>query len=544
MPSVSPPSSSPPLLLLPHESCGSYRLGMSLNSCLEQLQINALKHCAGNKGTVAIQADQMFPTQSDITLQIPSIGVRLLFDPLSQRLSLIDVYDVAASQFEYMNRFILFDAKNKQNQAALPVVYDIFGPTYGGTIDLSERVYLLRYPGMTLAFNLPSDFNLHTVKQNNQNIDEVLLSLPVHSAPTLSRLFIHCGDNFEHHRESLVSQSVGDPYYEPITVNVGQGLVFHKRNALIGFDSSVQDLLTILGAPQNIYLKQLHRDKMAIHKTSVYHTPLASSSSSPGRYQSLPSSHSAHSLSLLGGVRPVSTDYWFNYTVIGVDILIDGLSHMCKKFVLHTNFIDRPEFGVYNRCNFTITKNPNLPSSSSSPSSLPPAHPPALTSLELPPAVSIPNTAQRDAKISSGGSRGGIHDNLSAPLSSQSGGAVTPSSSSQTSSPALTAIKPSAASSIQAHSNWADILAVMGSDHSRPMLSTKGSGSGGASSVAGAQGGSSANTAVTEANVVGAGGEGAPHPFPSTSFFAYQGVIFEIMKNTHIASVTIFNPAE
>lgn len=40
----------------------------------------------------------------------------------------------------------------------------------------------------------------------------------------------------------------------------------------------------------------------------------------------------------------------------------------------------------------------------------------------------------------------------------------------------------------------------------------------------------------------GSAGGGADNPFSATYFYAYEGVIFEVMKNHHLASVTLFRP--
>jgi phagosome assembly factor 1 len=48
-------------------------------------------------------------------------------------------------------------------------------------------------------------------------------------------------------------------------------------------------------------------------------------------------------------------DYFLNYFDLGVDFLINGTTHCVDKIVLHTNFITRPDFAHYFKCNFSIT---------------------------------------------------------------------------------------------------------------------------------------------------------------------------------------------
>lgn len=70
------------------------------------------------------------------------------------------------------------------------------------------------------------------------------------------------------------------------------------------------------------------------------------------------------------------------------------------------------------------------------------------------------------------------------------------------------------------------MLAVLGPCACRPMVSS--------SSGGGASNGHSA----------GGGGGGADNPFAATYFYAYEGVIFEVMKNHHLASITLFRPQQ
>lgn len=59
------------------------------------------------------------------------------------------------------------------------------------------------------------------------------------------------------------------------------------------------------------------------------------------------------SLSVIIGAQP--TDYFFNYFHLGIDILIDGALHVCKKIVLHGNIPGHYDFQKYKRCPFQIT---------------------------------------------------------------------------------------------------------------------------------------------------------------------------------------------
>ncbi|RCH78809.1 hypothetical protein CU098_003389, partial [Rhizopus stolonifer] len=52
------------------------------------------------------------------------------------------------------------------------------------------------------------------------------------------------------------------------------------------------------------------------------------------------------------GVQP--TDYFFNYFYLGIDVLMDGALHVCKKIILHGNIPGHYDFQKYKRCPFQI----------------------------------------------------------------------------------------------------------------------------------------------------------------------------------------------
>lgn len=99
----------------------------------------------------------------------------------------------------------------------------------------------------------------------------------------------------------------------------------HVSRSII-FDSSPQDVLTVLGHPQHISYKTA--DPQAIHTPSAF-------KSQPKRHIYQP-------------------DYFYNYFDFGIDILFDGLTHNIKKFILHTNTPAQPNFNLYRKCHYTI----------------------------------------------------------------------------------------------------------------------------------------------------------------------------------------------
>lgn len=97
-------------------------------------------------------------------------------------------------------------------------------------------------------------------------------------------------------------------------------------DATVHFDDTCQDVLSVIGSPNNVYYKT--DDKIKIHNPSP-------TNSSNQRSQD-------------------KSDFYYNYVNFGMDILFDGQSHTVKKFILHTNFPCHYLFDSYFPCNFEL----------------------------------------------------------------------------------------------------------------------------------------------------------------------------------------------
>lgn len=75
------------------------------------------------------------------------------FDPGTQRLKLIDVYDVRKCLLAYSGTQL----SGKGTEPTCALVYRTFGPTYPGTVDRKRNVYFLQYPGVCFMFPIPTD---------------------------------------------------------------------------------------------------------------------------------------------------------------------------------------------------------------------------------------------------------------------------------------------------------------------------------------------------------------------------------------------------
>lgn len=364
----------PPLVIYPGVGIGPFRLGCSIGSVLAQLQGQP----ALLRGQPAsLTSSSAEPSAVDLTLELPALGLRLRFDARTQRLHLIDAFDSTRGPLVYMKTPLCVSGAQGSTPAlpTLSQLYRLFGPTFLGTFSPADRVYMLQYPGVAMAFHLPdadATFDPHAGDAADQQQQLVLRD---GRSPPLHRLFVHGGSDVAEYARALPPAPLAcDSYFEPLVVLLGRGVLLERRGVLVGFDCRAQDLLSDIGPPQNIHIKRHDTDKMSIHRQlalaqqaaaaaaahSQTHSPLVTPRTLAGGVGSAAAAHAAALGLGLGpdgrapSPPPHTPDYWYNYFLLGFDVLLDGVSHRVKKIVLHTNFVERPDFGTYARANFVI----------------------------------------------------------------------------------------------------------------------------------------------------------------------------------------------
>ena len=134
---------------LVHVSAGSY-----INDVLEYVQKNGMKLRSN-----AIVYNALEPLRSDIVLDLRDFGLRLRFDASSQRLKLIDCYDLDKVALSYGGHLVTGSTATP----TFELVYKTFGPTYPGAFHPTKPdVFLLEDPGLCLVF--PSQVGCQQVR--------------------------------------------------------------------------------------------------------------------------------------------------------------------------------------------------------------------------------------------------------------------------------------------------------------------------------------------------------------------------------------------
>mmetsp|Transcript_461 Transcript_461/g.1060 ORF Transcript_461/g.1060 Transcript_461/m.1060 type:complete len:655 (+) Transcript_461:52-2016(+) len=305
------------LPMRPGLALGPFYIGMPITKAVAQVQesrsepyVVEVKWCPVHMETL------QEPGWTDIVLNFPEAGMHLRFEPVSQRLRLIEVYDLTRMQVKFSQSLV----GGASNAATFVRVYDLFGPTFPGELDLENAHYILHYPGLSFTFPVP--------RQHLAQLQEAVLplELPDGTTPVASRISVYSGTlgSAAAINTALPQQlKAGTTYFEQVSVVLEEGLAFPVSDCFARFGASPQDILSMLGPPEGTYSK-------------------ACDSTGPRPGQN--GATQGHS----GG------DYMYNYFSRGVDILFCGKTHRAKKFVLHTNPPGHSTFNMYAKCNFCV----------------------------------------------------------------------------------------------------------------------------------------------------------------------------------------------
>jgi hypothetical protein len=252
--------------------------------------LTTIKAEVRNYPRLQLYHDDVHPIASPIQLVLPDNGLRLQFDGPDQRLRLIEVLDFTKARLIYKD-IEVYKPIDGQHPLMVPGpsgprfrhVYDkLLGPTYGGEYippksqDPNARgTYNLSYPGV--AFNFPVQHSAYSPKK-----DFISLLSSTATGPATSMAIFH-GESWQKARGTLFTVIPANPRslalagkgreggpdeIETIKIH-GEGRIevvrrFSPPFWLVLSETTPQDLIMELGAPDSIYRKNDHR--LSIHK--------------------------------------------------------------------------------------------------------------------------------------------------------------------------------------------------------------------------------------------------------------------------------------
>ncbi|KAL8608778.1 hypothetical protein ACOMHN_065515 [Nucella lapillus] len=278
------------------------------------------------------------PLELDLVINMSQDGIRLLFDPVSQRLKLIEVNNMSKVKLKYCG--MVFNTP--QAPPTIEKIDQSFGATHPGVYNAEKHLFVLNFRGLSFDFPIDSKFEPRYAHGLGS------LQFPNGAFPVVSRMSIYSGStSIEDCRAPALPVTCfhGNCFLESLEVlrskgNVTRGVkvTIIAEDTYVGkeeesrkkvmekevlFGQTCQEVMSHLGAPGKVFYKA--EDKMKIHSASAHKRP-----------------HST------------TADYFYNYFTLGLDILFDAVTHRVKKFVLHTNYPGHYTFNIYCRCEFKL----------------------------------------------------------------------------------------------------------------------------------------------------------------------------------------------
>ncbi|KFB35508.1 AGAP003820-PA-like protein [Anopheles sinensis] len=300
------------LEVTPERSLGSttenweFILGMHFSQAVAiiQSQVGIIK------GVQVLYSDAN-PLSVDIIINLPQDGIRLIFDPIQQRLKTIEVFNMKLVKLKYCS--LPFNSPE-----VVPSIEEIehsFGATHPGVYDAAKQLFALHFRG--LSFYFPVDSKLQPGYAHGLGS----LHFPSGASPIVSKMAIYSGVSVIDSRPPALPLSCYHQqlYLEAATVlrnahgTRGLRLQLYTEGSIrsleprkqcltreILFGDSCQDVASNLGAPSRVFFKS--EDKMKIHSPSAHRR-----------------------------VQSKRSDFFFNYFTLGIDVLFDARTHKTKK---------------------------------------------------------------------------------------------------------------------------------------------------------------------------------------------------------------------
>jgi len=274
----------------PEKGLGSLLLGSSIWEIL-----NLITSPNERFGKCVTRFNSEDPMKMHIILDLENLGILLYFDPKSQLLVLIKIYELSRVQLSYKKIPI-----NAPSLFSLAQTHSVFGPTIAGHYTEDKAKYILQYPGTTFSFRVDSR--------------EVIKN----QAPDPNTTFLQCFYIFEPDSKDS-SKIETNSKSQIVIVHPSEGIEID--NSFILYGDSPQRVKSLLGKTEAVSVKNTNRN---IYRRSDKDD------------------------------EEFEFDYFFTYFSLGIDVLFSAETHTVIKFILHTNFPNCPHFKLYSKCQYRI----------------------------------------------------------------------------------------------------------------------------------------------------------------------------------------------
>jgi hypothetical protein len=286
------------------EGVGPFRLGMGIS---EAVSVLSNDHHRLNFEINFPQPEKVL--NEEIIISLLSWGIRLRFQPASQKLYLVDYYDISQRRFSIKGSVF-----GGGGQANSPVTFEMLhkylGPTLPGTI-VEDEYFLCNFDGASFLFSIPSE-HLTEMKSHPH--------LPVTfndgSSANLSRVFVYPIDldiaSLDAYPDVLaarvtvvlkneLSPSGNVSVFISAPPGGGKGVC-----GMVELGMTLQDVISMLGDPA------------------------------------------------VAGINAQTHSYRYEYPQLGLEFYFSESTHILFQVVLRNNLAHSTDFGRFERCPFRI----------------------------------------------------------------------------------------------------------------------------------------------------------------------------------------------
>ena len=247
--------------------------------------VASVQHQVGHIRAVEISYCDRDPLAFDLTMRLTKDGIKLVFDSVTQRLKVIEVYDLSLVRLKYSE--LLFNCPDVS--PTIEQIDQSFGATRPGVYDEERRRFTLTFRG--LAFEFPAETKFQPSYGGSRR-ELGRLQFPPGQSPTVAHMSIYSGPSLADcvappappsRLPALEARSVQVVRAGGRTVGVAVLLTPHPGEvarswpsaredgsitSTIRFGDSVQDVMAAVGAPSKVFYKS--EDKMKIHSPNAH----------------------------------------------------------------------------------------------------------------------------------------------------------------------------------------------------------------------------------------------------------------------------------
>ena len=356
---------------------------------------------------VQLSYSRTAPRSTPISIQLPQCGTKLVFDPTTQQLEAVHIYNPAAVSLSH-NKVVFNkggggegdavsdrsaaaaaaaaadgegggggrgrgregrggkrragggsgDGAGSESPAAMIFAQKHFGPTRPPRYDAVGFEFLLEYPGLSASFPVAEEQRHYFDGSNAYNgggatFDPTsTLACPDGTVQVMGSLSVHRGNSagggVAFARAGAASTGATPGWASAATQGGGAGKAAPTDAAPAFYGEKVV-------VTEGVGLEFTGRG--AWMKFGDTPQDVVSDFGPPSKvYYKQEDKMQIHQPAAAPQRKAAATaDYFYNYFALGVDVLFNGQTHTSAKYVLHANQPGHYDFDRYYRCNFSVT---------------------------------------------------------------------------------------------------------------------------------------------------------------------------------------------